>query len=159
MPVMGETVCSCIRVKIYCDCAEVNTESVGVIVLLHKSPSGFGMTMSGYCPVCIQALQEGNFSQFLFYIQLDRILMTVCKSVRHMLSVRCLSCLSVILVYCGQTVGRIKMKLGMQVGLGPGHIVLDSDPAPPPQKGGRAPTIFRPYLLRPNGWMDQDATW
>jgi len=33
-------------------------------------------------------------------------------------------CLSV--VYCGQTVGRIKMKLGMQVGLGPGYIVLVS---------------------------------
>jgi len=27
------------------------------------------------------------------------------------------------------------MKLGMQVGLGPGHIVLDGDPAPPPQRG------------------------
>jgi len=27
------------------------------------------------------------------------------------------------------------MKLGMQVGLGPGHIVLDRDPAPPPPKG------------------------
>ena len=33
--------------------------------------------------------------------------------------------LTVTLVYCGQTVGRIKMKLGTQVGLGPGHIVLD----------------------------------
>jgi len=39
-----------------------------------------------------------------------------------MLSVLCLSvlsalsvCLSVTLVYCGQTVGRIKTKLGMQV--------------------------------------------
>ena len=32
-------------------------------------------------------------------------------------------------------VGRIKMKLGMQVGHGPGHIVLDGDPAPPPPKG------------------------
>ena len=39
--------------------------------------------------------------------------------------------MSVTLVYCGQTVGRIKMKLGIQVGLGPGHIVLDVDPAPP----------------------------
>jgi len=38
-------------------------------------------------------------------------------------------------VHCGQTVGRINMKLGMQVGLGPGHIVLDGDPAPPPPKG------------------------
>jgi len=27
------------------------------------------------------------------------------------------------------------MKLGMQVGLGPGHIVLDEDPAPPSPKG------------------------
>jgi len=34
-----------------------------------------------------------------------------------------LSCLSVTLVYCDQTVGWIKMKLGMEVGLGPGHIV------------------------------------
>jgi len=40
---------------------------------------------------------------------------TVCKTVRPMLSDRCLSVLSVLyvtLVYCGQTVGRIKMKLG-----------------------------------------------
>ena len=60
---------------------------------------------------------------------------TVCKTVRPMLSVLCpvcpvLSvCLSVTFVHCGQTVERIKMKLGMQVGLGPGHIVLDGDPA------------------------------
>jgi len=37
-------------------------------------------------------------------------------------------------VYCGQTDGWIKMVLGMEVGLGPGHIVLDGDPAPPPKK-------------------------
>jgi len=58
---------------------------------------------------------------------------------RPMLSDRCLSCLSVCLsvtlVYCGQRVGRIKMKLGVQVGFGPGHIVLDGDRAPPPPKG------------------------
>ena len=47
----------------------------------------------------------------------------------------CPSCLSVTFVHCGQTVGRIKMKLGMKVGLGPGHIVLYGDPAPPPQRG------------------------
>jgi len=55
----------------------------------------------------------------------------------YMLSDRCLSCLSVTLVYCGQTVRRIKMKLGMRVGLSPGHIVLDGDfvldPDPLPQ--------------------------
>ena len=53
---------------------------------------------------------------------------TVCKTVRLMLSDRCLSCLSCLsatFVHCGQTFGWIKMKLGMQVGLGPGHIALD----------------------------------
>jgi len=49
----------------------------------------------------------------------------------------CLSVLSVTLVYCGQTVGRIKMKLGVRVGLGPGHIVLNGDPGPP--KMGHSP--------------------
>jgi len=37
--------------------------------------------------------------------------------------------------YCVQTAGCIKMVLGMEVGLGPGHIVLDGDTAPSPQKG------------------------
>jgi len=50
------------------------------------------------------------------------------------------------------------MKLGTQVGIGPGHIVLDGDPAPPPQKGLSHP-LFGPYPLRPNGFIDQDATW
>ena len=69
----------------------------------------------------------------------------------------CPVCLSVTFVHCGQTVGRIKMNLGMQVGLGPGHIVLGGDPAPPPLKG-HSPSIFGPYLLRPNGCMDQHVT-
>jgi len=34
-------------------------------------------------------------------------------------------------VYYGQTAGWTKMPLGTEVGLGPGHIVLDGDPAPP----------------------------
>ena len=46
-----------------------------------------------------------------------------------------LSVLSVTLVHCGQTIGRIKIELGMQVGIGLGHIVSDGDPAPPPQRG------------------------
>ena len=33
-------------------------------------------------------------------------------------------------VYCGQTAGWIKMALDTEVGLGPGHIVLDGEPAP-----------------------------
>jgi len=73
-----------------------------------------------------------------------------------MLSVRFLSCLSclvlsVTLVYCGQTVGWIKVKLGMQVGRGRGHIVLDGDQLPLPQSG-RAPN-FRPISVVAN-WLD-----
>jgi len=64
---------------------------------------------------------------------------------------------SVTLVYCDQTVGSIKMKLSMEVGLCPGHIMLDED-TPHPKKG-TASQIFGPCLLWPNGWMDQDATW
>ena len=44
-------------------------------------------------------------------------------------------CVSVTLVYCGQTVGLIKMKLGIEVGLGPGHIVLDGRPSSPTERG------------------------
>jgi len=40
-------------------------------------------------------------------------------------------------VYCSQTAGWIMMALGMYVGLGPGHIVLDGDLALPPQKRAR----------------------
>jgi len=67
-----------------------------------------------------------------------------------------LSVLTVTLVYCDQTVGWIKMKLGMELGLGPGHIVLDGDPAPPK---GAQPPILGPCPLWPNGWMGIDATW
>jgi len=46
----------------------------------------------------------------------------------------------------------------MEVGLDPGDIVLDWDPAPLPKQWGRAPPpIFGPHLLCPNGCMDQDA--
>jgi len=52
------------------------------------------------------------------------------------------------------------MALGMEVGLGKGHIVLDGDPAPLPKKRGRAPPpIFGQFLLRLNRWMHQDAIW
>jgi len=71
-----------------------------------------------------------------------------------MLSDRCLvlsvlsvcSVLSVTLVYCGQTVGWIQMKLDMQVCLGPGHIVLDEDSAPLPKKGAD-PQNFWPMSI------------
>jgi len=41
-------------------------------------------------------------------------------------------------VYRGQTAGWIKMPLDIEVGLGPGDIVLDGEPAPLRQNGGRA---------------------
>jgi len=50
--------------------------------------------------------------------------------------------------YNRKTVGRIKMPLGKEVGFGPGHIVLNSDPVgtqlPPPQQP--LPT-FRPMSI------------
>ena len=69
-------------------------------------------------------------------------------------TVVCLSVLSVTLVYCSQTVGWINMPLGMEVGLRPGHIVLDGELAP--QRGTTAPN-FRPTSIVPNGKMDQDT--
>jgi len=59
----------------------------------------------------------------------------------------------------------------MQVGLGPGHIVLDGDPAPP-RRGAQQPPLSKftgagfacvriirgPCPFYPNGWME-DATW
>jgi len=48
------------------------------------------------------------------------------------------------------------MKLGMQVGLGSGHIVLHGDPAELPRpKKGHSPPIFGPSLLWPNGRPSQ----
>ena len=62
-------------------------------------------------------------------------------------------CLSLTLVYCGQTVGWIKMKLGVEVGLGPGHIELDGEAALPER--GPAPPVFGPCLLWPSGCLSQ----
>jgi len=59
----------------------------------------------------------------------------------------------VTLVYCGQTVGWIEMALGMDVRLGPGHIVLDGDPAPLP-KGHSAPPQFLAHVC-----CGQTAGW
>jgi len=64
----------------------------------------------------------------------------------------CLSFLSVTLVYCGQTGGRIKVKHGMEVGLGPSHIVLDGDPAPLPQKGHSPPILAHDSCGQTAGW-------
>jgi len=43
-------------------------------------------------------------------------------------------------VCCGQTARWIKMPLGTDLGLGPGDIVLDGDPAPHNKNGAPQPT-------------------
>jgi len=47
----------------------------------------------------------------------------------------------------------------MEVGRGAGHIVLDEDPAPLPKKRQSPLPVFGPFLLWPNGWMHEDATY
>jgi len=58
-------------------------------------------------------------------------------------------------VYCGQTVGWIRISLGTKVGLGPGDTVLDGDAAPLPQGKGHSSPTFGPCLLWPNGRQSQ----
>jgi len=64
-----------------------------------------------------------------------------------------LSVLSVMLVCCGQTVWWIKMKLGMQGGLGPDHIVLEGDWAPLPQRGTAAQIFAHICCGQMAGWI------
>jgi len=56
-----------------------------------------------------------------------------------------------------QTAGWIKMPLGRDVNLSPGHIVLDEYPAPP--RNWHSTPTFVPCLLWPNGLINQNATW
>jgi len=55
----------------------------------------------------------------------------------------------------------IRMPLGMEVGLGPGDIVLDGELGTQLPHGKRHSSrpFFGPCLLWPNDWMDQDTTW
>jgi len=47
------------------------------------------------------------------------------------------------------------MPLGIEVGLGPGHIVLDGEPATPPRKGAKQPPTFRhmSMLVVQGSWL------
>ena len=67
----------------------------------------------------------------------------VCKTFSLCYQTIALSVLSVTLVYCGQTVGWIKMKLGMEVGLILGHTVRWGPDSP---HRGTAPH-FRPMSV------------
>jgi len=59
----------------------------------------------------------------------------------------CLSCplMYMTFVHCGQTAGRMKMILGMQVGLGPGHCIRWRPSYPSPK--GAQPLNFRPISV------------
>jgi len=49
----------------------------------------------------------------------------------------------------------IKMPLGMEVGLIPHDVVLDGDPAHPPQKGGGVPQFSaHAYYGQTDGWIN-----
>jgi len=58
-----------------------------------------------------------------------------------------LSVLSVTLMYYVQTVGWVKMPLGMEVGLGPGDIVLNEDLAPTTESGTATPHFSAHFSL------------
>jgi len=74
-----------------------------------------------------------------FALCYQTVVCPVCLSV-------CLSVLSVTSAYCGQTVGWIKMKLGNQVDLGTGHIVLYGDPASLPPRKGHCTSLFLAHV-------------
>ena len=62
-------------------------------------------------------------------------------------------CVLSVTMYCDQTVGQIKMKLGMQIGLDPDHTVLHGDQAPPPPKA--QPLKFSAHICcgQMAGWI------
>jgi len=62
-------------------------------------------------------------------------------------------------VYCVQTAAWIKMLRSTEVGLGLRDIVLYGDPATLRKEAHHPHPSFSPFLLWPNGWMDQGATW
>ena len=89
--------------------------------MLQENRPGFTLSL-------LQALKYyENGIVVLSNISLYIILGDLCKTVRPRLRDRCLCpvCLSVTLVYRGETVGWIKLPLSTEVGLGPGDIVLD----------------------------------
>ena len=85
------------------------------------------------------------------------VCLSVCLSICHVCLSRLSVCLSVTLVYCGQTVGWIKMPLGTELGVGPVHIVLDEHGAPPKKAQHPHFSTFRPTSIvgRPNSRPSQ----
>jgi len=109
----------------------------------------------GRCPNVMAHIS--SCFKIVFSVFASGVWATVCKTVRRILSDRCLSvlssCLSVTLMHCGQTVGWINMKLGMELGLGLGHIVSDGDPAPLSQEGHRPQFSVHVCCGQTAGWI------
>ena len=74
-------------------------------------------------------------------------------------TVVCLSVLSVMLVYCGQMVGCIKMKLDKQVSLDPGHSVRWGPSSPSPK--GAQPHQFSARICcgQMAAWIKMPLAW
>ena len=92
---------------------------------------------------------------------------TVCKTVRPMLSDRCLSCPVLSCLFCLSVCdiramwpnGWMDQDETWQAGRPrPWPHCVRQGPSSRSPKGAQPP-IFGPYLLQPNGWMDQDGTW
>jgi len=56
-------------------------------------------------------------------------------------------------ICCGQMAAWIKMSHGMEVGLDPGDVLLDGDPAPPPKRGAPPKFSAHVYCGQTAGWM------
>ena len=96
-------------------------------------------------PLRYTALGTGCAPFALCYRTVALCCLSVCLSL-------CPVCLT--LVCCGQTVGWIKMPLDMQVGLGPGDIVLDGYGAAPQKRGTAAPHFSaHVYYGETAGWI------
>ena len=70
----------------------------------------------------------------------------LCHRTLSVLFVLSVLSVSVTLVYCGQTVGWIKMPLSTEVGFGLGDNVF-TDPAPPPPRKERSSPTFLPISI------------
>jgi len=83
---------------------------------------------------------------------------TVCKTVRPMLSDRCLPVLSCLSRWCIVPNSWLAQDATLSNTVCPADCVRWR-PISPPNKGAQHPLLFGPCALWPNGCMDQDATW
>jgi len=102
-----------------------------------------------------------RFHVLTFFTSRQRFWATVCKTVRPMLSVRCLSVLSVCdvgVLWPNDWMDQDVTWYGGRPRPRP-HCVRWGPSCPSPKGAQPPPQIFGPCLLWPKGWMDQYATW